>query len=299
MKPFNLTLCAVLAALAASSAFAAGAKSEPPTLDELLTTQPASPERADVSAIRFNAIRETALTYGSQAGLARRSMENFKRLEKQASHLDVIYNFQALMLEGNVVPPVLTETREVYDQSSEDMLRVIDRVYRIESQARFAYTTPTWRSYVMQSYTFDPNVVTAVSPRDEAEQRVWREAVTEGFKLGAEQADEILKQNFAVLQRDILGMVMYHKMLDQGMVTKPYVAANRSKVTRSTDGSMHVGEVFLRITANPDFVSDTDQWKKGHRSQMAEKLRALADPVEAERRLEAARREGRIKDVGR
>jgi defect-in-organelle-trafficking protein DotC len=293
-----LLACALAAACSVAWASASGSQ-EPPSLDALLATQPASPERADIPAIRFNAIRETGLTYGSQAGLARRSYENMKRLERQAAQLDVVYNFQALMLEGNVVPPVLTETNDVYDQSSDDMLRVIGKVYRIESQARFVYTTPTWRSYVMNSYSFDGNVVAAVAPKSANEERVWKDAVAEGFKLGAEQADEILKANFAVLQRDFKGMVLYHKLLDQGMVTRPFVASNRSGVRRAEDGSMHIGEVFLRITASPEFVTETEQWKKGHRSQTAERLRALADPEEAQRRLDAAVRAGRIKDHGR
>lgn len=290
------SLLAVAAAFALASAVAA---KEPPTLDAILKAEPASPERVDIPSIRFNAIRETALTYGSQAGLARRSFENFKRLERQANYLDVIYNFQALMIEGNVVPPVLTETNEVYDQSSDDMLRVIGKVFRIESQARFVYTTPTWRSYLMNTYEFDSNVVAAVAPQNEAEQKVWKEAVEEGFKLGQEQADEILKANFALLQRDIKGMVLYHKLLDQGMVTRPFVASNKTAVTKAEDGSMHVGEVFLRITASPEFVTETDQWKTGTRSEFAEKVRRLADPEDTRRRLQEAARKGGVQEVSR
>lgn len=284
--------------LSASSAFAQTANA-PLGLDDILKATPQSPESAGIPEIRFNAIRETAMTFGAQAGLARRSYENQQKLERQAKHLDVVYNFQALMVEGNVVPPVLTETSDVYDQSSEDILRVIGKVYRIEQQARFTYVAPTWRSYMMSGYDFDSNLVAQVSPQTDQERALWRKGVEEGFRLGAAQADEILKQNFASLQRDFVGMVLYHRMLDSGMVTKPFVASTRSGVTRAADGSMHVGEVFLRITAAPDFVDNTDKWKTGPRAQFADRLKRAADPDQASALLQEAREAGMVREKGR
>jgi len=117
--------------------------------------------------------------------------------------------------------------------------------------------------------------------------------------VGEAQADDILKQNFATLQRDFLGMVFYHRMLDNGMVSKPYVAANKLGVTRSADGSMHVGEVFMRITAMPDFVDATGKWKSGDRSIVQERLRRLMDPDQAKQMQQEARDSGRVKEVGR
>jgi defect-in-organelle-trafficking protein DotC len=268
----------------------------PMALDELLKASPQSAESAGIPKIRFNAIYETALTYGAQAGLARRSYENQLKLDRQAKNLDVIYNFQALMVEGNVAPPVLSETDDVYDQSSDDMLRVIGKVFRIEQQARFAYVPPTWRSYMTGGYEFDDKLVTQVSPQSEQEKTLWAQGVEEGFRLGAEQADSILKRNFATLQRDFLGMALYHRMLDSGMVTKPFVASTRSGVTRAADGSMHVGEVFLRITANPDFVENTTDWKTGPRAQFADRLKRMADPEQAAPFLQEARQAGLVKE---
>ncbi|ART57174.1 hypothetical protein CBP36_19900 (plasmid) [Acidovorax carolinensis] len=271
----------------------------PMELKEILNAAPASPEKSGVSDIRFNAIRETAITYGAQAGLARRNYENQLKLERQARSLDVVYNFQALMVEGNVVPPVLTETSDVYDQSSNDILRVIGKVFRIEQQARFVYNTPTWRSYMMSGYDFDSNLVAQVSPKSDQERELWRQSVEEGFKLGEQQADDILKQNFATLQRDFMGMVLYHRMLDSGMVTKPFVASTKTGVTRSADGSMHIGEVFLRITAAPDFVDNAGQWKTETRSRFAERLKMAADTEEAAKLLKEARDAGMVKEKGR
>lgn len=282
-----------------ADAYAQASAGAPPTLSELLKQTPASPDGAGMPTIRFNAIRETAITFGAQAGLARRTFDNLKRLERQAQELDVIYNFQSLMVEGNVVPPVMTETTDVYDQSSEDMLRVIGKVFRIEQQARFTYAPPTWRAYLMMGYTFDSNVVAAVAPQTDAERQLWKQGAEEGFALGSAQADTILKDNFARLQRDFLGMVKYHQMLEAGMVTKPYVASTQRGVVRAEDGSMHVGEVFLRITASPDFVSEPGKWKSGPRGLAAERLRSIADPELADRMLQEAKAAGLVRERGR
>ncbi|MEJ6002653.1 type IV secretory system conjugative DNA transfer family protein [Paucibacter soli] len=291
--------CAALTMIVAVSAQAQAASKPPMGLDEILRENPASPEAAGMPSIRFNAIRETAVTFGAQAGLARRSYENLARLDRQAHQLDVIYNFQALLMEGNVVPPVLSETSDVYDQSNDDLLRVIGKVFRIEQQARFSYAPPTWRAYLMMGYEFDKNVVAAVSPQNDQERNLWKTAVEEGFKLGSDQADSILKENFARLQRDFLGMVKYHQMLEAGMVTKPYVASTRQGVIRADDGSMHVGEVFLRITASPDFVGDPTKWNGNARSGTADRLRSAADPELAARMLKEAQASGMVKDKGR
>lgn len=298
MDSIRTRLAFVALSLACGAVCAQAAKA-PPALEDILKAQPVSPETAGVNSIRFNAIRETALTYGAQAGLARRTFENLQRLERQGQNLDVIYNFQAMMVEGNVLPPVLTETTDVYDQSNDEMLRVVGKVFRIEQQARFVYVPPSWRSYLMVGYDFDNNVVAAVSPQTDEEKALWKKGVEEGFALGIAQADGILKDNFTRLQRDFLGMVKYHQMLESGMVTKPYVASLQKGVVRAEDGSMHVGEVFLRITASPDFVTEPGKWKSGPKGLAADRLRSAADPELAERMLREARAAGMVKEKGR
>lgn len=287
-------------AIALAFACASAAPSAvPQDLKSILNSSPQSPESAGIPQIRYSAIYETAVTYGAQAGLARRSFELQEKLEKQAKSLDVIYNFQPLMIEGNVIPPVLSETSDIYDQSSEDMLRVIGKVFRIEQRARFSYVTPSWRSYILTGFDFDTKFVAAIAPQNEAEKQLWRKSIEDGFNVGIAQADEILKQNFATLQRDYLGMVLYHRMLDNGMVTRPFVAANRQNVTRAEDGSLHVGEVFMRITAAPDFVENTGKWSSGERSILQERLRRLMDPEQAQLMQKEAIASGRVKEIGR
>lgn len=299
MKHVTAAFVLVAASFSASAQSSTAAPTAPPTLSELLKSAPASPEASGIADMRFLAIQETAMTYGAQAGLARRSHEIQERLLRQAANLDVIYNFQALMIEGNVVPPIISQTSEVYDQTADDMLRVIDTVYRIEQQPRFTYAPPTWRAYLLTVYDFDRDVVVNVAPQSAAEKELWTKSVQEGFRLGVQQAEDIFKTNQARLDADIHGMIRYHKLLEQGLVTKPFVASSRRGVVRAENGAMHIGEVFLRITAAPDFVEDPTKWKAGKAGSTAERLKRLAEPGQAEQLLRDAREAGIVRDRGR
>lgn len=298
------TLAALSLGLALQASFAQATpaiatEAAPPSLEDILKGLPSSPDASSIPPIRFHAIRETAITYGSQAGLARRSHENLRQLESSAQKLDVVYNFQALMVEGNVVPPVLSELNDVYDQNADNLIRVIGKVFRIEQQARFSYNPPSWRSYLAQAFDFEQNVVANVAPKTDEELKVWKGAVEEGYKLGVQLADANLKENFARLQRDFSGMVLYHRMLADGMVTRPFVASSNLGVTRSADGAMHVGEVVLKITANPDFVDAPESWKAGPANVITERLKRSVDPKFSDMIMRDAVKSGLVKESGR
>jgi defect in organelle trafficking protein DotC len=289
MKLLDITHTASLASFVAVALAASGQafaqSTPPPDLGDVLKTMPISPEMSKLNGLRFTALRETGTSYGAQAGLARRSHENQQRLQSRASDLDTTYNFQSLMIDGNVVPPVLTEVSDFYDQTNGDMLRVIGKVFRIDQQARFSYTAPNWRTYLLVGYEFDTNAVANVTPQTAEERQVWDAAVRLGFDKGREQADGILKDNFARLQRDYVGMVRYHQMLDAGMVSAPFVASSSTAVARAEDGAMHVGEVFLRITAAPDFVAEPSRWKGGEKGSANARLQSGAMPTLPEKVL--------------
>ena len=63
-------------------------------------------------------MKETALTFGAQAGLAYASWELNKILETQSAQLDKIYNFNSIMSRGPdgvmVLPPVISEAKSLY-----------------------------------------------------------------------------------------------------------------------------------------------------------------------------------------
>ena len=86
-------------------------------LQALENTQGTSPSNTNTtSKIREMALKETALSVGAQTGLAVRAKTIDDQLVRQTHYLDTIYDFNALVLENNVLPPVLLEGRNTLNE---------------------------------------------------------------------------------------------------------------------------------------------------------------------------------------
>lgn len=278
---FNRTSASVLLAAAlAAWTFSAQAASAAPSLEDLIK-QSASPSAASgIPDIRYNAIVDTARTRGNSAGLAWQYGVIKKRLDGMSANLDIIYNFGALMMEGNVLPPVMSHAKDVYDQKSDDLIQLVGETYSIRQPARFTYVAPSWRSYLLAAeYNFDASIAPLVTPENDREREVWTKALEDGYKMGIEQANLILDANFARLRADFEGMRLYRELLRKGMVTKPYVSTGHYGVTGDKKGSINIGESLLRISVAPEFVMESDRWNAKPQGRTAEMLRAAKDAV--------------------
>jgi len=94
---------------------------EPPVKYEQVVSQPASilEEKAKIPPIRYQAISDGAFAYGAQAGNASMSYKILKKLEKLEPILNRSMNFDLLMLDKNVVPPVLVESHGSMSQDGD------------------------------------------------------------------------------------------------------------------------------------------------------------------------------------
>jgi defect-in-organelle-trafficking protein DotC len=213
-----------------------------------------------ISALRYTSLRDTALSTGARAGLAWRSKEINCILRRFERPLDLIYNFTPLLLDKNVLPPVLMEARYTLDQTAEDIIRVSDRAYAIQSQARFVTMPPTWREYLLSNYK-DPGLPDGtLLPRNATEKEVWDRYIDEGWQIGITQADVIFTENLARLKRDYEGMVLYQSLLAQNMVSLPFVAEVNLGVTGGPN-EMAINDRILRITALPEFNTHSKEWE--------------------------------------
>lgn len=237
----------------------------PPDLEAAL----AAPVRAAVQAagaveipqIRLSSIKEAALGYGVRSGLARRSYEISRVIADNQELLDRIFNFNSLLIERNVLPPVLSEATNTLRQPDADTIRVADLTYRIERQAAFVTVPPGWREYLVLEHRYEVSMPPAVLlPKTAEEKKVWTEHVREGWLTGVRQADAIYEQSLSRLERDFKGMVLYRSLLAKGMIGRPYVAEAALGVTGDGD-SMAVNDRILRITAKPRLNSDPAVWK--------------------------------------
>lgn len=233
---------------------------------ERLSTRSVSSTNETISSIRLQALRDTAMTIGAQSGLADRAQHLNSIIEARAQHLDQVFNFNAMMLPNNVLPPVLVEGRDNLNLADAESIRLADVTYEIASQARFVTTPPTWRSYLIMSFKKPPVPNVSLLPQNQEERIVWRKYVDKGWKQGSKQAEAIFKENLARLKRDYKGMVLYRKLLAQNIVSAPYVAKTHLGVTGNSS-NIRVNDQVLRITALPTLQPDSKRWKPAFSQQ--------------------------------
>ena len=223
--------------------------------------------------LRMKAVQEAAQSYGARGGLLRRTDEIRQTIRRVEPSLDAIWNFVPVMLTDHqkgevadgrlrhVVPPVITTADTNFRQESATLIRIVGKVYRIESQARFASVPPNWRQYLYRDLA--ERKVTpphpSLLPRTPEETARWNTWVNEGWTAGVAQADKFFELDLNRLSRDFGGMALYHELVLQKMVSLPFVATANSGVTG--DGStLNISDSVLRITVLPTFSKESHTW---------------------------------------
>lgn len=210
--------------------------------------------------IRVLAIKESALSIGAQSGLANRAKMINLYLARHAKELDKVYNFNALLLENNVLPPVLAEGRNTLNLDTPDAIRLADRTYKIAKQARFVTTPPNWHQYIWMDYKLPARPDNTMLPKSKEEKAAWKQYTADGWQKGSEQAETIFADNLARLKMDYMGMILYRKLLAQNIVSPPYVSHTDLGVTGDSN-QIYIDDKALRITALPALKPNSNVWK--------------------------------------
>jgi defect in organelle trafficking protein DotC len=233
-------------------------------IDSLQQVQDLSPssiskDSKGMTPIRLLAVQETAMSTGAQGGLAWRSKQINADLQAQAGVLDQAFNFNQMMLPHNVLPPVLTQGDNTLNLADNNTIRIADRTYKIEAQAKFVTVPPTWRDYLWLSYKKPDVPPASLLPQNAKEKEIWQQYSALGWKNGIYQADSIYSANLSRLKRDFMGMVRYRVLLAQNMVTPPYVSSADLGVTGG-GSDLTINDRVLRITALPSLQANPKRW---------------------------------------
>lgn len=213
-----------------------------------------------ISPMRLSAIQETATCLGAQSALAWASGHINHMLENEQRDLDHTFNFQMLLLEHNVLPPVLVEGRNALNLDNPETIRLADQVFKIESPPRFVTAAPNWREYLWMNYAYPEKPNSTLIPRNEDERKVWNECVIKGWEDGIRQANQIFEANMGRLRRDYNGMILYRTLLAQNMVTAPFIAKTELGVTGDAN-QMRINDQVLRITATSRLIPNSSRWR--------------------------------------
>lgn len=226
------------------------------------TVTPVALSRNEAQKARAQAVIDTGLSVGLKAGLAWQLRNVEAAVSKVSRDLEQIYDFNPLLIQSRVVPPVISEARNLYNQEGDYAVRLSGAYYRIERQARFASVAPNWREYLtFPKATVDRNgLMSVLMPATEEERAVWRVAVKNGWEQGVEQANIMLTQAMDRLNRDFVGVTRFHRFVIAGKISMPAIATEDIPVSRG-GAAMAVDETLLRITTLPEFNSKLDTWQ--------------------------------------
>lgn len=239
------------------------------------------------SGVKIEALKEAALGIGVKAGLKSQLHHIHAVIESKKRELDTVYDFGGLMIKDRVVPAVITEARDLYNQDGAYALRLSGAYYKIEHQPRFSSVPPNWREYLYfgtGNTSDDDFVFGGMRPKNEEERQVWREYIAKGWHQGVEQANIMLQYGLDRLNRDLLGMIRFHTFVLQNKITMPAIASQTWAYSAQQGDAIAVDETLLRITALPEFNSAMDKWRASLKS--AEVVPpAQAQPTESMQRI--------------
>ena len=213
-----------------------------------------------INPIRLAALKEVAVGVGAQSGLAYRANQIDDILDSNDRHLRQVFDFNQMLMSHNVLPPVLSSSRDNLHLAGTQALRLADRTYTIIKQARFVTAAPSWRQYLWMDFAYPERPNSTLLPKNKYEQKRWTAFIEQGWAEGIIQANTIYHENLARLKRDYAGMALYKQLLAQGMVSAPFVAHTDLGVTGNSN-NIRINDQVLRITALPKLNVDSARWR--------------------------------------
>lgn len=247
-------------------------KNPPVNIEELINLPKENKEK-EVSAlpvdIRNDAIREAATSLGARGGLTWRTWYIRKEMETRARYLDKVFDFRQLLVPAQsgllIEPPIISEAMDamIIDQRGLEAA-VSDRVLNINQNSRIVSAPRTWRAYLERDWSSVAPPPDVLRPNNEQERNVWVESVSEGWRLGIEQADQIFQSDLNRLVADYQGMIRYRSLLAQGMVSPPFALQVDRGITGGGD-QMRIGDRAVSITELPQLQTRSEEWQPANR----------------------------------
>lgn len=179
---------------------------------------------------RETAMKEYAYSLAIKTAITSQLGKAHDEVKANSRNLDAIYNFEQLMIQGKVVPPVITEARNLYNQNTPHQIRLSGAVYDIYAQARFSSTAPNWRDYLVfpnerDAYELIAFGATGFEPKNDRERKIWVTATKQGWDAGVAQANDMVITAMDRLNRDYIGMTRFHTFVAQGRISMPVISS--------------------------------------------------------------------------
>lgn len=226
-------------------------------------------EKTAVQLMRPKAIREAARLVTFQTAMSWRYGQLLEETERYSAIMDTAFNFTPLMLtqgEALILPPQIARAGASMRIEDGATATAAKTTYELLEPARYVAVVPNWREFLMADEFPSPEEPNpALLPKNTEECAIWRAAVREAWAQGLAEADQLYADNVSRMARSYRGVMLYHLLTAQHLLSRVNTASSDLGTRRSDNGNkLNIGQKVYRITAPSAFtVAPAASRKKG------------------------------------
>ena len=216
---------------------------------------------SSTETLTLSGLKNTALSYGAQAGNYITTKALMAHLEKRFASSPFV-DFRPIMMvqDGFLLLPakvIIQEGREVITDTAARRAAYIPKIVR---QPKFVSVLPSWRDYFR--IESKPPVISrqSILPKTAKESEIWKAAVQEGRQKGIEQVYEVFRRRLARLRDDYNGYLTYHLLRHSNMISEPTFSSDFYAISGGGT-SMNIDEVIVEVAVNPSLIGNRDAWE--------------------------------------
>lgn len=228
-------------------------------------------EKTAVQLMRPKAIREAARLVTFQTAMSWRYGQLLEETERYSAIMDTAFNFAPLMLtqgEALIMPPQIARAGASMRIEDDVTATAAKTTYELLEPARYVAVVPNWREFLMADDFPSPEEPNpALLPKNTEERAIWRAAVREAWAQGLAEADQLYADNVSRMARSYRGVMLYHLLTAQHLLSRVNTASSDLGTRRSDNGNkLNIGQKVYRITAPSAFtVAPAASRKKGEK----------------------------------
>lgn len=213
---------------------------------------------------RLKTIMDQIYQYALRKGMESEMKTIRTVIAKNERNLDAIYNFSPLVIHDRVIPPIITEARNITQNDNGSTLKTTGFIYKIEKQASFSTLPPNWRTYLnFPKSEYEVDLAEAPTkdllPKGVKEKELYQKQTIKGFRDGQAQAQSIFKYSLNRLNRDYIGMSRFHEFVIAGKVSMPSIARKELALVNNKE-AMALDQKLLTIRTLPSFDGNMLNW---------------------------------------
>lgn len=168
---------------------------------------------------RLDFIKSISMEFGIYYGRKNHLRKFNESLNKHSETLEHI-NFAYLLIDRNMLPPIVVEANDIYEQENNLRYEEVKKLYRIVEGAKVVSSIPTWRDYlIINDIGQGPNIPSDFTLKGKDEKLAWEEGAKIGIEQGEFHAQNEIEYSYAKLKRDYKGMLLAHHLNDLNIIS--------------------------------------------------------------------------------